>query len=138
MQLKSNWAINREFCGYVMHLDDTQTGTTSITSLQLAEERTALALVRTGFSAAAFGAGMTQLVGRGTWPDGGVDMLTIVFVLAGAVSVQVGLNRLQRQMKKTASAQISERPGQLMLIVGVYLLQAALAMIIFMTLLHSG
>jgi hypothetical protein len=41
-------------------------------------------------------------------------------------------------MKKTASAQISERPGQLMLIVGVYLLQAALAMIIFMTLLHSG
>lgn len=74
-----------------MHLDDTQTGTTSITSLQLAEERTALALVRTGFSAAAFGAGMTQLVGRGTWPDG-----------------------------------------------GVYLLQAALAMIVFMTLLHSG
>ncbi len=37
------------------HNDDTQVGATSSTSLQMAAERTELALIRTDFSAAAFG-----------------------------------------------------------------------------------
>jgi len=118
------------------HYDDAQTVTTSSTSLQLAEDRTNLALVRTGFSTAAFGAGITHVIGRGVWPDSMVRALTIIFVLVGVMIVQAGLNRLQRRLKKPAGPHVSERPGNLLLITGVYLMQAALAAIILLTLLH--
>ena len=120
------------------HNDDAQAGATSSTSLRLAAERTELALIRTGFSAAAFGAGMTHMLGRGVWPNSAVDILTIIFVIAGIVSVQVGLNRLQRRMKNTTGSHVSERPGHPLLVTGVYLIQAALVAIILMTLLHSS
>ena len=66
------------------HNDDAQAGATSSTSLRLAAERTELALIRTGFSASAFGAGMTHMLGRGVWPNSAVDILTIIFVIAGS------------------------------------------------------
>ena len=120
------------------HNDDAQAGATSSPSLRMAAERTELALIRTGFSAAAFGAGITQVLGRGVWPNSAVDILTIIFIIAGIVSVQVGLNRLQRRMKNTTASHVSERLEHLLLITGVYLIQAALVAIILMTLLHSS
>ena len=104
----------------------------------MAAERTDLALIRTGFTAATFGAGMTHVIGRGIWPDRVVDILTIISVIAGALSVQAGLLRLQRRMKNPRGPEDPDRLTRRLLMIGPYVLQAALAAIIIMTLVHSG
>jgi hypothetical protein len=74
----------------------------ALKSLQMAAERTDLALIRTGFTTATFGAGMTHLIGRGIWPDRMVDILTIIFVIAGALGVQAPVD--DRILRFTGSA----------------------------------
>ncbi len=58
---------------------------------RMAGVRTDFALMRTGFTIASFGAGVTELVGRNTWPDWAADLLTALFVLVGMSFVQSGL-----------------------------------------------
>ena len=48
---------------------------------RMAGVRTDFALMRTGFTVASFGAGITELIGRNTWPDWAADLLTVLFVL---------------------------------------------------------
>ena len=112
-------------------------------ALQLAEERTHLAaertdfaLIRTGFSTASFGAGLTQIIGRGIWPQLAVDLLTLVFILAGVFSIQIGLVRLQRRFKISEPRDRHEKVTRSLLIPGLFLLQFALVMIIVMVLMH--
>jgi hypothetical protein len=59
----------------------------------MASVRTDFALMRTGFTIASFGAGVTELIGRSTWPDWTTDLLTSSFVLVGMIFVQSGLSR---------------------------------------------
>lgn len=59
---------------------------------RMASVRTDFALMRTGFTIASFGAGVTELIGRNTWPDWHTDLLTSAFVLVGMAFVQSGLN----------------------------------------------
>jgi len=111
--------------------------------LQLAEERTHLAaertdfaLIRTGFSTASFGAGLTQIIGRGIWPQIAVDLLTLVFILAGVFSIQIGLVRLQRRFKLSEPRDAHEKLTRALLVPGLFLLQFALIMIVIMVLMH--
>jgi uncharacterized membrane protein YidH (DUF202 family) len=110
----------------------------ALKSLQMAAERTDLALIRAGFTTATFGAGMTHLIGRGIWPDRMVDILTIIFVIAGALGVQAGLLRLQKRIKNPHGPEDHDRLSKRLLMIGSYVLQAALVAIIIMTLVHSG
>ena len=59
----------------------------------MASVRTDFALMRTGFTIASFGAGVTELVGRNSWPDWNTDLLASAFILIGMAFVQAGLNR---------------------------------------------
>lgn len=102
----------------------------------LASERTDFSLIRTGFTAASFGAGLTQIIGRGVWPAVAVDILTIVFVLAGALSAQIGLIRLQRRLPSPKQGFSAEHFMQRLLIFGLFILQIALMAIIVMVLVH--
>ncbi len=73
---------------------NTRTGTADDLNLErtrLARVRTEFALMRTGFTIASFGAGVTELIGRNTWPDWTTDLLTSAFVLVGMAFVQSGL-----------------------------------------------
>ncbi len=108
----------------------------AIVRTTLASERTDFSLIRTGFTAASFGAGLTQIIGRGVWPAMAVDILTIVFVLAGALSAQIGLIRLQRRLPSLKNEFSAERFMQRILIFGLFILQVALCAIIIMVLVH--
>ena len=63
----------------------------SLERTRLARVRTDFALMRTGFTIASFGAGVTELIGRNTWPEWTTNLLTSAFVLAGMAIVQFGL-----------------------------------------------
>lgn len=102
----------------------------------MASERTDFSLIRTGFTAASFGAGLTQIIGRGVWPAVAVDVLTIVFVMAGALSAQIGLIRLQRRLPGFKKGSAAEHFMQRLLIFGLFPLQVALLAIIIMVLVH--
>lgn len=102
----------------------------------MAAERTDFALIRTGFTASSFGAGLTQIIGRGVWPSQAVDLLTILFILAGAMSVQIGLIRLLRRLRAMEDTLESGRTVRRMLVVGVSLLQLALFAIVVMVIIH--
>lgn len=102
----------------------------------MASERTDLALIRTGFTAASFGAGLTQIIGRGVWPALAVDLLTILFILAGAMSIQIGLVRLLKLLKQSPGLGDIDRQRRRLLVSGVFLLQAALFAIIVMVVIH--
>ena len=103
---------------------------------ELAAERTDFSLIRTGFTAASFGAGLTQIIGRGVWPTVAVDILTIVFVLAGALSAQIGLMRLQKRLPTPKQGVSAARFMQRILIFGLFVLQIALMAIVVMVLVH--
>lgn len=102
----------------------------------MASERTDLALIRTGFTAASFGAGLTQIIGRGVWPTLAVDLLTILFILAGAMSIQIGLTRLLKLLKHAPGLGDIDRQRRRLLVLGISLLQAALFAIIVMVAIH--
>lgn len=102
----------------------------------MAAERTDFALIRTGFTASSFGAGLTQIIGRGVWPSQAVDLLTILFILAGAMSVQIGLIRLLRRLRAMEDSLEAGQTVRRMLVVGVSLLQLALFAIVVMVIIH--
>lgn len=102
----------------------------------MAAERTDFALIRTGFTASSFGAGLTQILGRGVWPSQAVDLLTILFILAGAMSVQIGLIRLLKRLRTEKGSLETGQAVRRMLVVGVSLLQVALFAIVVMVIIH--
>jgi hypothetical protein len=55
--------------------------------------------MRTGFTVASFGAGITELIGRNTWPDWAADLMTVLFVLVGMSFVQAGLTHSRTSSK---------------------------------------
>jgi len=116
-------------------IDETQSELARIRT-ELAAERTDLSLIRTGFTASSFGAGLTQIIGRGVWPSLAVDLLTIVFILTGAVSVQIGLYRLQNRLKPVPGRQDVNRKSRQMLIIGVSMVQLAMLAIVVMVVIH--
>ncbi len=102
----------------------------------MASERTDLALIRTGFTTASFGAGLTQLIGRGVWPGFAVDLMIILFIVAGFVSVQIGLSRLRLILKSPEGIEDFDLRLRRLLVFGVYLLQVALVAMILMVVIH--
>ena len=102
----------------------------------MAAERTDMALIRTGFTGSSFGAGLTQVIGRGVWPSLAVDLVTILFILAGALSVQIGLIRLLRRLRVSEDTPELGRNVRHLLVLGVLLLQAALIAIMVMVIVH--
>jgi len=103
---------------------------------ELAADRTDLSLIRTGFTASSFGAGLTQVMGRGVWPNLVVDLLTIVFILAGAISVQIGLVRLQKRLKPYPGSVDVHRITRRLMVTGVSMVQLAMLTIVVMVVLH--
>jgi uncharacterized membrane protein YidH (DUF202 family) len=102
----------------------------------MAAERTDMALIRTGFTGSSFGAGLTQIIGRGVWPSQAVDLVTILFILAGALSVQIGLVRLLKRIRAAkGTPELGRHVGRL-LVLGVSLLQVALLAIMVMVIVH--
>jgi uncharacterized membrane protein YidH (DUF202 family) len=82
---------------------NTGAGTADSLALQrtrMASIRTDFALMRTGFTIAAFGAGVTELIGRDTWPDWTADLLTLMFVLVGMLIIHSGLIRSRNSSKE--------------------------------------
>jgi uncharacterized membrane protein YidH (DUF202 family) len=116
-------------------IDETQFELARIRT-ELAAERTDLSLIRTGFTASSFGAGLTQIIGRGVWPSHAVDLLTIVFILTGAVSVQIGLYRLQNRLKPSPGRRDVNHKSRQMLIIGVSMVQLAMLAIVVMVISH--
>lgn len=102
----------------------------------LAAERTDFALIRTGFTASSFGAGLTQIIGRGVWPALAVNLLTIMFIIAGAVSVQIGLLRLRKRLQISQEVHDIDQNVRHFLVLGVSLLQLALIAIVVMVIIH--
>ena len=80
---------------------------------------------------------MTHIIGRGIWSETLVDLLTVIFVIAGALAVQVGLirirNRMNRQRKNSELNLLESR----LLLTGVYCLQAALISIIVIVVVQA-
>ena len=70
------------------------------------------------------------------WPSLAVDLLTIVFILAGAVSVQIGLIRLLKRHRATVNKREASHSVRRLLVVGVSLLQFALMAIVLMVIIH--
>jgi len=103
---------------------------------ELAEDRTDLSLIRSGFTASSFGAGLTQIIGRGVWPSHIVDLLTISFILAGAISVQVGLVRLLNRLKASSDLKHANRTHKWLLVIGISLVQLAMLAIVVMVAVH--
>ncbi|MFC1720276.1 DUF202 domain-containing protein [Pseudomonadota bacterium] len=103
---------------------------------ELAADRTDLSLIRTGFTASSFGAGLTQVVGRGVWSSFAVDLLTIVFILSGAVSVQIGLVRLRKRLRHATGREDIDRTVTRLLLIGMSLLQLAMLAIVIMIAVH--
>ena len=102
----------------------------------MASVRTDFALMRTGFTIASFGAGVTELVGRNTWPDWNTDLLTSAFVLVGMAFVQAGLNRSRSDSKAPGvDADSDPLPNWAMKIVP-WLLQLALLALLTMILIN--
>jgi len=102
----------------------------------MASERTDLSLIRSGFTVASFGAGLTQIIGRGRWSNLAVDLLTILFMLVGAIWIQIGLYRLHKVLKETEDLTGRERTIQRLLIFGVTVLQLAIAVIVVLIAIH--
>jgi uncharacterized membrane protein YidH (DUF202 family) len=103
---------------------------------QMAAVRTDLALMRTGFAIASFGAGVTQLVGRDSWPSWHVDLLTIVFVLTGMTLVQVGIART-RIVRKELGSRVKQDPfSAIVMKIAPWMLQIALLAFIALILVH--
>jgi uncharacterized membrane protein YidH (DUF202 family) len=103
---------------------------------ELAADRTDLALIRTGFTASSFGAGLTQIIGRGVWPNLAVNLLTIFFILAGAISVQVGLVRLQKRLKASPGPADVHRVSRRLMVIGVSMVQLAMLTIVILVVIH--
>jgi uncharacterized membrane protein YidH (DUF202 family) len=73
--------------------ENTGAGTTNSPALQrtrMASARTDYALMRTGFAIAGFGAVVTELISRNTWPEWTSDLLTLMFVLVGMLIIHSG------------------------------------------------
>jgi uncharacterized membrane protein YidH (DUF202 family) len=102
----------------------------------LAAERTDFSLIRTGFTAASFGAGLTQIIGRGVWPPLAVNLLTLLFIVAGATSVQIGLMRLRKRLKEARELRDIDDNVKHFLVLGVWMLQAALLAVVVMVVIH--
>jgi len=76
---------------------------------RMASVRTSFALMRTGFTIASFGAGVTELIGRNIWPDWTADLLTLMFVLVGMLTIHSGLVRY-RNDAKVLGVEIHDNP----------------------------
>jgi len=123
--------------------DDHSPGESGDSSLELARirtdlaaERTDFSLIRTGFTAASFGAGLTQIIGRGVWPPLAVNLLTLMFIVAGATSVQIGLMRLRKRLKEARELRDIDDNVKHFLVLGVWMLQAALLAVVVMVVIH--
>ena len=103
---------------------------------EYAADRTDLSLIRTGFTASSFGAGLTQIIGRGVWPDFAVDLLTIVFILSGTVSVHIGLVRLRKRLRHATGREEIDRTVTRLLLIGMSLVQIAMLTIVVMIAVH--
>lgn len=103
---------------------------------ELAADRTDLALIRTGFTASSFGAGLTQIIGRGVWPGFAVDLMTIFFILSGVVSVQVGLIRLRKRLRHAKGGDDIDRNVMRLMLIGMSLLQLAMLALVVMVAVH--
>ena len=109
---------------------------THLDSTEMASIRTNLAGIRTGFTVASFGAGVTELIGRNTWPDWTTNLLTATFVLVGMAMVQSGLI-LSRKHSKALRSETTLDPFSKLTVTAVpWLLQLALLALLLLALLH--
>ncbi len=111
--------------------EDTHLNTTEMASI-----RTNLAGIRTGFTIASFGAGVTELIGRNTWPDWSTNLLTATFVLVGMAMVQSGLSFSRLHAKAIRSETTLDPLSKLIATVAPWLLQLALLALLLLALLH--
>ena len=121
----------------------TETRTTVIESFEdpnlvttgMASIRTDFAAIRNGFTIASFGAGLTEFIGRNTWPDWTTDLLTAAFILVGMTMVQSGLIR-SRTLSKTLRIEVNSNPlTKLTMSAAPWLLQLALLTLMLLVLL---
>ena len=103
---------------------------------RMASIRTDLAVIRTGFTIASFGAGLTEFIGRNNWPDWTTDLLTAAFILVGMSMVQSGLNRTRKTTKALRIEDDSDPFTKLTLNVAPWVMQLALLVLLFMILFH--
>lgn len=108
----------------------------SMERTRLASIRTEFAIMRTGFTIASFGVGITQLMGRGVWPDWIVDLLTAVFILIGMILVMHGWIHSRRRVEKLEVAADKGFYTGLAMHVVPWLLQAALVALLVLVLVH--
>jgi uncharacterized membrane protein YidH (DUF202 family) len=108
----------------------------NLESTRLASVRTDFALMRTGFTIASFGAGVTELIGRNTWPDWTTDLLTSAFVLVGMAFVQSGLIS-SRSSSKALGIEVHADPFTKRAVkIAPWLLQITLLVLLLMILFH--
>ena len=101
-------------------------GELALERTRLASVRTEFALMRTGFSIASFGGGITELIGRGKWPDWSTDMLISVFLLVGMIFVQIGIIRFRNSAHLLAMDKGVNAASLRWLKIAPWFLQAAL------------
>ena len=108
----------------------------NLESTRLAIVRTEFALMRTGFTIASFGAGVTELIGRNTWPDWTTDLLTSAFVLVGMAFVQSGLISARGSSKALGIAVHADPYTKRAVKIVPWLLQIALFALLLLILIH--
>jgi uncharacterized membrane protein YidH (DUF202 family) len=111
-------------------------GELALERTRLASVRTEFSLMRTGFSIASFGGGITELIGRGKWPDWSTDMLISIFILVGITFVQVGISRFRNSADLLAMDEGVNVTSLRWLKIAPWFLQAALLAVL--ALIHIG
>jgi len=108
----------------------------NLDSYRLASIRTDFAVIRTGFTIASFGAGITEFIGRNTWPDWTTNVLAAAFIVVGMTMVQSGLNRSQRSSKALFGETNSDPFTKLTVMAAPRLMQLALLALLLMVLFY--
>jgi len=103
---------------------------------RLASIRTEFAIMRTGFTIASFGVGITHLIGRNVWPDWMADLLSAVFILIGMILVTHGWIHSRRRVERLEVADGGDFYTSLTLHVVPWLLQLALVALLVLVLVH--
>ncbi len=108
----------------------------NLATTRMASIRTDFAVIRTGFTIASFGAGITEFIGRNNWPDWTTNLLTAAFILVGMAMVQSGLNRSRRSARALHIEDDSDPFTRLAVNVAPWVMQLALLVLLFMILFH--
>jgi len=103
---------------------------------RMASIRTDLAVIRTGFTVASFGAGLTEFIGRNNWPDWSTNLLTSAFIVVGMSMVQSGLNRSRTSTRALHIEDDSDPFTRLVVTVAPWVMQLALLGLLLMILFH--